>query len=97
MSCRYGSEEFAFLMMDASADAACSRAEELRAAIKKVAWCHNSKLGASLTFSAGVAASLAMRSTRLDCYERLTLRSGKLCLAAASGPASTGSRGLISG
>jgi diguanylate cyclase (GGDEF)-like protein len=54
--CRYGIDEFAFVMLDASAEAARCRAEQLRGAIKKVAWCHNPTLAAPVTFSAGVAA-----------------------------------------
>jgi len=51
-------------MLDATAEAARRRAEELRRAIKTVAWCHNPTLSAPVTFSAGVAGFPEHAATR---------------------------------
>src|SRR6185369_5004034 len=53
--CRYGGEEFALILPEASLEATCARAEELRQAVKELAPVfHDSVLG-GVTVSVGVA------------------------------------------
>jgi diguanylate cyclase (GGDEF)-like protein len=54
-ACRYRHSEFAIVMPEAPANVARQRAEQLRAGIRRVGWCHNDSLSAPVTVSAGVA------------------------------------------
>lgn len=54
-ACRYQGAEFMLAMPEAPADVVCERAEQFRAKIRTIGWCHNSSLPAPVTLSAGVA------------------------------------------
>jgi diguanylate cyclase (GGDEF)-like protein len=55
-ACRYRSGEFALAMPEAPAKVSCDRAENMRAEIRKMGWCHNKSLSGPVTLSVGVAA-----------------------------------------
>jgi diguanylate cyclase (GGDEF)-like protein len=55
-ACRYQGAEFMLAMPEAPVEVVCERAEQFRAKIRTVGWCHNSSLPAPVTLSAGIAA-----------------------------------------
>ncbi len=55
ITCRYGGEEFAIILADATSEGARRRAEDIRAAVKRLELHHGSKPIGDLTVSLGVA------------------------------------------
>ena len=55
IACRYGGEEFAIILADATSEGARRRAEDIRAAVKRLELYHGSKPIGGLTVSLGVA------------------------------------------
>jgi diguanylate cyclase (GGDEF)-like protein len=55
IACRYGGEEFAVILADATSEGARRRAEDIRAAVKRLELYHGSKPIGGLTVSLGVA------------------------------------------
>jgi len=55
VACRYQRGEFALVMPEMVANVARARAEQFRAGIRALVWCHNRTLSAPVTLSAGVA------------------------------------------
>lgn len=55
IACRYGGEEFAIILADATFDGARRRAEDIRAAVKRLELSHGGKPIGGLTVSLGVA------------------------------------------
>jgi diguanylate cyclase (GGDEF)-like protein len=56
IACRYGGEEFALVLPEATLEAACSRAEKMRVGVKELQVSHEDRKVDSLTLSFGVAA-----------------------------------------
>jgi diguanylate cyclase (GGDEF)-like protein len=56
IACRYGGEEFALVLPDASLESAARRAEQLRVAVKEMRVPHNDLVLGPITISIGVAA-----------------------------------------
>jgi diguanylate cyclase (GGDEF)-like protein len=55
IACRYGGEEFAIILADATSEGARRRAEDIRAAVKRLELHHGGKSIGALTVSLGVA------------------------------------------
>ena len=55
IACRYGGEEFAVILADATSESARRRAEDIRAAVKRLELSHGGKPIGGLTVSLGVA------------------------------------------
>jgi len=55
IACRYGGEEFAIILADATSEGARRRAEDIRAAVKRLELSHGGKPIGGLTVSLGVA------------------------------------------
>jgi diguanylate cyclase (GGDEF)-like protein len=56
IACRYGGEEFALVLPDASLESAARRAEQLRVAVKEMRVPHDDLVLGPITVSIGVAA-----------------------------------------
>jgi diguanylate cyclase (GGDEF)-like protein len=56
IACRYGGEEFALILPDASLEGACGRADDLRERIKALGIAHRGQPLGAVTVSMGVAA-----------------------------------------